>query len=247
MPFGLCGGSHGRPACRRLAVSQPTNDANEVKVDRRRLRTRSALIGAGQRLFAARSIDGVTIDDIVAAADVAKGSFYNHFDDKESLAGAIVDLVQGDCEREVASANLDVTDPASRVARAMAALIRYARAHPDRYRSMVSLSKRRTNIEAPINAGLRRDIAAGLDVGQFSGITLQGGMLTVFGLIATAVEYLSATRARSAPPEIAREMAFILLRALGVSTRRAQSIAEKAVADLFPEPADEDDHLGGAI
>lgn len=215
---------------------QPTKSAPaETRVDRRRVRTRSALIGAGQKLFAAKSIEGVTIDDIVEAADVAKGSFYNHFDDKESLAGTIVELVQGDCEREVTLANSDVADAASRVARATAALIRYAKQHPDRYRSMVSLSKRRANIEAPINAGLRHDIEAGLESGQFSGISVQGGMLAVFGLIATAVEYLSTSKSTEAPSEIAREMAFMLLRALGAPPKRAQVIAQKAVEDLFLE------------
>jgi AcrR family transcriptional regulator len=208
------------------------------RIDRRRVRTRSALIGAGQRLFAAKSIDGVTIDDIVEAADVAKGSFYNHFDDKESLAGTIVELVQRDCEREVQLANTDITDGASRVARATAALIRYAKEHPDRYRSMVSLSKRRANIEAPINAGLRRDIKAGLESGQFSGISVQGGMLAVFGLIATAVEYLATSKTPEAPAQIAQEMAFMLLRALGTTPKRAQTIAEKAVEDLFCESSD---------
>jgi AcrR family transcriptional regulator len=212
----------------------------ETRVDRRRVRTRSALIGAGQRLFAAKSIDGVTIDDIVEAADVAKGSFYNHFDDKESLAGTIVELVHGDCEREVQLANTGITDPASRVARATAALIRYAKEHPDRYRSMVSLSKRRTNIEAPINAGLRHDIQTGLESGQFAGISVQGGMLAVFGLIATAVEHLSASKSPEAPAAIAREMAFMLLRALGTTPKRAQAIAEKAVEDLFSASAEAD-------
>ncbi len=215
-------------------VKQATKiPVTETRIDRRRVRTRSALIGAGQRLFAAKSIDGVTIDDIVEAADVAKGSFYNHFDDKESLADTIVELVQGDCEREVYAVNLDIEDAASRVARAMAALIRYAKVHPDRYRSMVSLSKRRANIDAPINAGLRHDIEAGLESGQFSGISVQGGILAVLGLIATAVEYLASSKSPNAPAEIANEMAFMLLRALGTTPKRALSVAEKAVHDLF--------------
>jgi AcrR family transcriptional regulator len=203
------------------------------RVDRRRMRTRTALIGAGQRLFAVKSIDGVTIDDIVEAADVAKGSFYNHFDDKESLAGTIVELVQGDCEREVNVANTDVVDAASRVARATAALIRYAKQHPDRYRSMVSLSTRRANIDSPINTGLRRDIEAGIASGHFSGITVKGGMLAVFGLIATAVEYQSTSKSPEIPAETAREIAFMLLRALGVTDKRALVIADEAVHGLF--------------
>ena len=102
-------------AKKRVALSK--SDIPPPRTDRRRVLTRSALIGAGQRLFAKKSLDGVTIDDIILSADVAKGSFYNHFDGKEGLADTIVKLVQGDCEAEVYAANLDRTDPVERVAR----------------------------------------------------------------------------------------------------------------------------------
>ena len=44
----------------------------EPRIDRRRIRTRAALLRAGQALFAERSVDGVSIDDIVAAAEIYK-------------------------------------------------------------------------------------------------------------------------------------------------------------------------------
>lgn len=203
----------------------------ETRVDRRRLRTRTALLGAGQRLFADRHIDGVTIDDIVEAADVAKGSFYNHFDGKESLADAIIELVQGDCEREVFAVNIDISDPAARVARAMAALIRYARQHPDRYQSMVNLAKRRADLNAPINAGARRDIDAGMASGQFSGITVEVGVLVMLSMIAQAVDY--TTQNACSHTRVARDMAFMLLRALGVDSTKAGTVADEAIVELF--------------
>ncbi len=202
------------------------------------MRTRSALMGAGQRLFAQRNIDGVTIDEIVEAADVAKGSFYNHFNDKESLADAIVELVQGDCDREVFAVNIAVTDPAERVARAMAAMIRYARAHPDRYLAMVNLSKRRSDIDAPINAGARHDIEQGLKQGHFEGISVKVGVFMMLSMIASAVAYFAVAKDQEPLQEAASHMAFIMLRALGVESKRAKGIADKAVADLFVEKAD---------
>ncbi len=53
-----------------------------VKRSERSERTRAALIAAGRRLFCERPVDAVAIDDIVQAAEVSKGSFYNHFDDR---------------------------------------------------------------------------------------------------------------------------------------------------------------------
>ena len=48
------------------------------------------MLSAGRRLFAERPVDAVAIDDIVNEAKVAKGTFYNHFEDKVALLDAIV-------------------------------------------------------------------------------------------------------------------------------------------------------------
>jgi AcrR family transcriptional regulator len=64
------------------------------KRDRNR-RERTALLGrTGLALFLARGIEVVTIDDICGAADVAKGSFYRYFADKEALVEALVTPVE---------------------------------------------------------------------------------------------------------------------------------------------------------
>lgn len=60
------------------------------KRDRNR-RERTSLLGqTALSLFLARGIEVVTIDDICKAADVAKGSFYRYFEDKEGLVEALV-------------------------------------------------------------------------------------------------------------------------------------------------------------
>jgi AcrR family transcriptional regulator len=204
------------------------------RVDRRRQRTRSAIIAAGQQLFAARPIEGVSIDDIVEAADVAKGSFYNHFDDKEGLADTIVELVQGDCEHHVFVANQDVEDAAARVARALAVMVRYAHDHPDRLQAMLSLSNRSTNVKAPLNAGVTHDIGLGLETGRFKGVAVESGVLIVLGLISVAVDFLSGPDAATPPAQVVAEMGAALLRALGVETDQALLIATEA-SELLPE------------
>ena len=83
------------------------------------LRTRNALLAAGRRLFAERAIDAVAIDDIVAAAGVAKGTFYNHFDDKDALLTAIVTEIRSTVEERIATINAGIEDPAVRLTRAI--------------------------------------------------------------------------------------------------------------------------------
>lgn len=56
-----------------------------------RQRRTLALCNAALALMLNRGIESVTIDDIVARAGVAKGSFYRYFDDKTQLVSALID------------------------------------------------------------------------------------------------------------------------------------------------------------
>jgi AcrR family transcriptional regulator len=59
------------------------------RLERRKQRTRSALIQAAQAFLAAGK-SNVPVLEITQAADVGMGSFYNHFDSKEELFEAAV-------------------------------------------------------------------------------------------------------------------------------------------------------------
>ena len=52
---------------------------------------REQLLQAGERLFAEHGYRGVTIAEVAGAVGVSTGSFYNHFPDKETFFGAILD------------------------------------------------------------------------------------------------------------------------------------------------------------
>ncbi|MDF2630551.1 MAG: regulatory protein TetR [Symbiobacteriaceae bacterium] len=58
--------------------------------------TRAALIREGTRLFAEQGFHATTMDQVTAAAGVAKGTLYNYFPTKEDLAMAVVSTEQSD-------------------------------------------------------------------------------------------------------------------------------------------------------
>jgi AcrR family transcriptional regulator len=63
------------------------------RLERRKQRTRAALIQAAQGFIAAGKLN-VPVLEITQAADVGMGSFYNHFDSKEELfAAAVADVL----------------------------------------------------------------------------------------------------------------------------------------------------------
>lgn len=63
--------------------------------ERRADNTRQRLIAAASRQFAHRSYSMVSLDDILAEAELTKGAMYFHFPSKQALASAIVeDLIE---------------------------------------------------------------------------------------------------------------------------------------------------------
>ncbi len=58
--------------------------------DRRKERTRRRLLASAEQLFRTRGFDETTVEEIAAAADVAKGTFFNYFENKASLLGALL-------------------------------------------------------------------------------------------------------------------------------------------------------------
>ena len=57
---------------------------------RRRQRTRETILAAAELVFGRKGIDGATVNDITEQADVAYGSFYNHFKSIDEIVQALV-------------------------------------------------------------------------------------------------------------------------------------------------------------
>ncbi len=68
------------------------NGTAENRLERRKMRTRAALVRAAQTFIAAGKFN-VPVLEITQTADVGMGSFYNHFDSKEELFQAAVNEV----------------------------------------------------------------------------------------------------------------------------------------------------------
>lgn len=217
-------------------MSNGPSAARPRRENRQRARTRKALMSAGQELFAARSMDSVTIDEIVDRAEVAKGSFYNHFNDKAALADAIFELVLGDVEFHIFSINQDVADPPTRIARALCTVVKYAREHPERLQALQNLAARGTGAGSPLNRGLSADIRNGLEQDRLHYADLETGVLVVIGLTNSAVAHAMVSES-GAIEALAASMAAATLRALGVPYAEAEKLGLVAANAVLQEGA----------
>lgn len=214
-------------------VNERRRNAEPQRIDRRRVRTRAALLGAGRSLFANRSPEAVSIDDIVAAADVAKGSFYNHFADKEAFARELAEQARLAVEALVSRVTAGAEDPAERVARGLCGFAREAVDDPVGMRVQLRMFQGALIPDAPMNAGVRADVARGLEGGRFTGLGLEAGVLLAVGVFAVTVGRVMAQADARTTPALAREMAAALLRGLGLNPSDAETVALKATTDIF--------------
>ena len=68
-----------------------TNTTTGDRRARRRQQTRERVVDAAVELFVRQGYDATTVDQITAAADVARGTFFNHFSGKEALTYAWIE------------------------------------------------------------------------------------------------------------------------------------------------------------
>jgi AcrR family transcriptional regulator len=212
-------------------ISQPPR-----RIDRRRARTRAALLEAGRALLANREVEGLSVDEIVATADVAKGSFYNHFADKEVFAREIAAAVRHQAEVAVEHANVGISEPTLRLAQALCVFVRFATEHRDSAQVLWRLNSGATMADAPVNRGLRDEILLVAKAAPSTHLDVETGVLLVMGTIIIAMRHALEERAVTPPHFVAAHMSAGMLRALGLSARRAQILAQKASKAIFDRP-----------
>jgi AcrR family transcriptional regulator len=97
---------------------------------------REQLLGIGRHLFAERGLDGTSIEEIAARADVSKPVVYEHFGGKEGLYAVVVDR---EVERFLALATrlLQGEDTMEKFEVAAVELLRYIEDNSDGFRILV--------------------------------------------------------------------------------------------------------------
>ena len=113
----------GLPCRNELPVLQVGVVQERADAARNRLR----VLAAAERLFAARGVAGVTMDDVAAEAGVGKGTLYRRFGDKGGLAVALLD----ERERELQQRMLSGAPPLGPGAPPAARLAAFVEAYVD--------------------------------------------------------------------------------------------------------------------
>ena len=214
-----------------MAEAASTAGAPRVtRLDRRKARTRQALIDAAVRLIAEGRGDRASIQEITEEADIGFGSFYNHFDSKEQLFQTASEEVLERWGKMIDHASAGITDPAELFAVGTRITGRLGWTHPEIAGFLAGAGL--DVLDMPLGLGPRalRDIEAGKAAGRFTvsdaKIALSaaaGGMLGLFRLRQRHPERVTETTVD--------QLAEADLRMLGVPAGEAARLAALPLPD----------------
>jgi AcrR family transcriptional regulator len=152
-----------------MAEAAPAAGAPRVsRLDRRKARTRQALIDAAVRLIGEGRGDRASIQEITEAADIGFGSFYNHFESKEQLFQIASEEVLERWGNMIDRAGSGITDPAEVFAVGVRITGRLGWTHPDIAGFLTGSGLDVLDIPTGLAPRALRDIEAGRDAGRFT-------------------------------------------------------------------------------
>jgi AcrR family transcriptional regulator len=221
----------------RYGASMPGVVPKQSRSARRRAETRARLLAAGRAVFAENGVGATRLGEITERADVATGSFYNHFADKEELVDAVMSEVVEEQGSIVDEATRDFDDPAAVVAFAHAHFVRLAREDPSFGQLLIRLDASHRVMSKALGPRALRDIQTGLDTGRFSFGPAVAAMLATGGaLLGTMRGVVDGML----DPDADRVHAVGVLRMLGLGTEDAEktvrSVSESATGSARPQP-----------
>ncbi|KUL23179.1 TetR/AcrR family transcriptional regulator [Actinoplanes awajinensis] len=136
------------------------------RLDRRKARTRAALIAAGRELLTGRDPAAVSIQEITDAADVGFGSFYNHFTSKQALFERAFTEVVREHTALLRMSTSGLTDPAEVLAVVVRKTALLPVTHPDLARIIDRAGLRYVTPPTGIGPLARRFLRHAKDVGR---------------------------------------------------------------------------------
>jgi AcrR family transcriptional regulator len=212
-----------------------TSDLGQAnRFDRRRAKTRAALVEAAQS-FLADGDTGVPIQKVTERADVGIGTFYNHFSSKEELFEVAVREAVEMYAVVLDSFSDDTSDGAANFARSFRLTGRLQRLHPQTSRVLLAHAEEISRAPSGIAARARRDIAAAHDAGRFVAPDVDLAMVVVTGAIVELGRLLLDEPDRDADSTTDAVTTHVLL-ALGMTRADATALCDHPLPELPPLP-----------
>ncbi len=210
-----------------MAAKAQKKADHRTRVGRERsARTETRILEAALGVFAEMGPDAPKIDDFVVAADISRGTFYNHFQSVEELLDATSKWTTRELIETIEGALEGVEGPALRLGLGLRLFFAKAQADPVWSRFVARVWKL-GGVELP-----GRDLEQGLRVGIFRAPSAEVARDLLFGGVRQALLRVGSDRAHAA---YGAQMTEMCLQALGTDSRRIAAVLKHELPSL-PAP-----------
>lgn len=193
--------------------------------ERTKAANRAAILDAARQVFAEHGYEGAAVRDIIRRTDLASGTFYNYFPDKDAIFVALIAEAAEEARRRVRAARRSARTARDFVDGGYRAFFEFIVEDPERFAFIRrNLDVVRTRFgETVLPAGteeLAEDLRAAIDAGHLPPVDVEycAGAMVAVGL------ELGARLAERDPPDVEGATEFASALFLGALERRALSV-----------------------
>jgi AcrR family transcriptional regulator len=146
--------------------------------ERTKAANRGAILAAAREVFADLGFGAASVRDVIRGTDLAAGTFYNYFPDKESVFRALLDEVGAEARRRVREARRRATDPRSFVEDGYRAYFEYIVEDPANHaflaRNMGTIRAMSDDAQVPLGTDeLAEDLRAAIAAGHIPEVDVE--------------------------------------------------------------------------
>ena len=109
----------------------PTEDGRARRAREQRERRREEILAAARNVIQARGYGETSVDDVIAAAGIARGTFYNYLDGREAVFLELLDQFLAQLRGAVEAIPIDHPAPAAAMAGNVERMVRLLLEQPD--------------------------------------------------------------------------------------------------------------------
>ncbi|NYE61601.1 AcrR family transcriptional regulator [Duganella sp. 1224] len=198
----------------------------------RRERTRALLIRSAIDVFARLGPDAPVIDDFIAAAGVARGTFYNYFRSPHALLAAVTEALNEEVLGMVDPHVLRYDDPAQRFCVGTRLYVHFALRYPVWGTFLTRIGPAHAVRGRRLDRYLMRDLALGLASGRLRAASALVVRDMILGSVFFGIE--TQLTEGGAGPRHVEEMLAMVLQGVGLAADEARAIATMPLPDIGP-------------
>lgn len=195
---------------------------------------RARLLASAMGLIAEKGPAATSIDDVISAAEVSRGTFYKYFPSPDVLVQELAIEVANELIRMADPVVQSYDDPAERVSTGLRLVARLAIDHPLAATFLVRLGWPDARSPNMLLDFVKRDLAEGIRQGRFMRMPIALALNIVTGAGLGATHRMLEPGCES---DFAEQSAAAALRGLGVDAKSAERIAYRPLkpVEVLPE------------